>query len=148
MYEAWMFDMCSWSLRTIYHWEPIVNLSRLHGRAQGMGLGSAKLFWCVNIVNKLHGVVAKHELGKEWVPVCFLGASPNYFSDLCEFFISDPVGWAWGLALGLQVRQLAGARQLTTPHLASYAFFCCFFLEKRMSLTLSYFLKGFFDLTL
>lgn len=117
MYEDWMLDMCSLSLRTICHWEPIVNLSKTHGRAQEMWLGLAKLFWCVTIVNKLCGAVAKHGLGKESVLVCFLGASLSYFSGGCEFFISDPMGWAWGLASGLQVCQLARARQLTNPHL-------------------------------
>lgn len=130
MYEAWMLDTCSSSLRTICHWEPIVNLSKIHGRAQEMWLGSAKLFWCVNVVNKLHGAVAKHGFGKECVPVWFLGVSPGYFSGGCEFFISDAVGWAWGLALGLQVSQLAGARQFTTPLLASYACFGIFFWKR------------------
>lgn len=59
------------------------------GRVQATWLGSAELFWCVNSVSKLHGAVAMHGLGKENVPVCFLGASLSFSSGGCEFSISD-----------------------------------------------------------
>lgn len=82
---------------------------------------------------------------EESMPVYFLGASLSFSSGSCEFSISDSLSLRSGLGKG--ICQLAGAGKLTTPPLLPYAFLV-FSLEKRMSLTLSHFRKGFFDLTL
>lgn len=60
-------------------------------------MGSAKLFWCVSIGNKLRGAVAMCGLGEESVTVCFLGASPSFSSGSFEFSISDPLSLRSGL---------------------------------------------------
>lgn len=70
------------------------------GRVQATWLGSAGLFWCVNIANKLHGVVAARGLRKEIMPICFLGASPSFSSGSCDFSISDPLSLKSGLGGG------------------------------------------------
>lgn len=66
-------------------------ISNTLGRVQATWLGSAKLFWCVNIVNKLHGVVATRGLRKESMPVCFLGASLSFILGSCWVFHLRPV---------------------------------------------------------
>lgn len=67
-------------------------------------------------------------LGKESMPVCFLGASLSFALVSCEFSISDLMSLKSGL--GDMICQFAIARQLATPLLSSR--FLIFSLEEKL----------------
>lgn len=121
----YFFPTCLASFRTVYcSWSTYLKHTAI---VQATWLGLAKLFWHLNVVNKLHGVVSMCEIGSgRTCPVCVLGASLRFSS------VSDP----WGLKFSLRHKSLAAGWSQTINNFSSALMhFWYFSLEKRTSLT-------------